>query len=78
MKEYDILTERSRVWIQSSNESTKCSWLFLRNQSTHQNREMNVVKSQQKSIANIMKIREKPEREKTTEREKFHYGRVWL
>jgi len=35
----------------------------------HQNREVNVAKSQKKLIVNTIKIGEKSEREKTTERE---------
>ena len=45
----------------------------MKNQLIDQNKKVNVVKSQTKPIENTMKIHENPEREKITQREKFHY-----
>ena len=58
----------------SLNESTKCSGQFLRNQSTHQNREVDVIKSQKKPITNTVNYVKNSKREKTTKREReVHY-----
>jgi len=44
---------------------------FLRNQSTHQNNAVGIIKSQ-KIIANIQSLREKPK--KKNQRGEFHYN----
>ena len=47
-KELGIFTERSRVWIQISQQKHQTQWVipFRGNQFTHQNREVNIAKSQ--------------------------------
>ena len=53
---------------------TYCSGQFLGNQFTHQNREVGVIKSHKRPIANTMNYMENPKREKSRRvREKFHY-----
>ena len=52
-------------------ENAKCSGQFLRNQSTHQNKEVNIAKSKKKSIANTMKICEKSKTKKSRRERNF-------